>query len=110
MEACAFRDAFPRFEGLDALVLGVSPDTARKHTNFRKKFSLPFHLIADTEHAIAEQYGVWVEKMLYGRKYWGVARTTFVIDAKGRIAHVFEKVNPEGHADEVAGVVASLSS
>ena len=70
---------------------------------------MPFHLIADVGHAIAEQYGVWVEKMFYGRKYWGVARTTFVIDARGRIARVFEKVVPEAHADEVADALAALT-
>jgi len=91
-------------------VLGVSPDTPRKHTNFRRKHALPFRLIADTEHAIAEQYGVWVEKLFYGRKYWGVARTTFLIDAEGRIARVFEKVNPEGHAVAVADALAALRS
>lgn len=84
------------------MVLGISPDTPRKHQNFKKKYDLPYKLLADTEHAVAEAYGVWVEKKFMGRKYWGVARTTFVIDAKGRVAKVFENVNPENHGAEVA--------
>ncbi len=108
VEACAFRDALPRFDGLDAVVLGVSPDSVKSHRKFRDKFDLPYRLVSDEDHAIAEAYGVWGEKSMYGRKYWGNLRTTFVIDAKGRIARVFEKVKPEGHADEVAEAVAAL--
>lgn len=108
MEAREFRDAFPRFEGLDATVIGVSPDSIASHRKFRKKFELPFILVADEDHAIAEAYGVWTEKNMYGRKYWGNARTTFVIDRDGRVARVFEKVKPEGHAAEVADAVAAL--
>ncbi len=90
------------------MVLGVSPDSVESHQKFKKKFDLPFTLVADTDHAIAEKYGVWTEKSMYGKKYWGVARTTFVIDAKGRIAKVFEKVKPEGHAEEVANAIEGL--
>jgi peroxiredoxin Q/BCP len=90
------------------VVLGVSPDSVKSHQKFKEKFKLPYRLIADTDHAIAEKYGVWVEKSMYGRKYWGVARTTFIIDKKGKIAKVFEKVKPEGHAEEVAAVVEGL--
>lgn len=90
------------------MVLGVSPDSVESHQKFKKKFDLPFTLVADTEHAIAEKYGVWAEKSMYGKKYWGVARTTFVIDANGRIAKVFEKVKPEGHAEEVAKAVEGV--
>ncbi len=92
------------------MVLGVSPDSVDSHRKFREKFHLPYHLVADEEHAIAERYGVWVEKNMYGKKYWGNARTTFVIDAKGRIARVFEKVKPDGHAAEVAEAVEGLES
>ena len=74
------------------MVLGISPDTSRKHRNFRKKHQLPYTLLADEKHEVAERYGVWVEKLFWGRKYWGVARTTFVIDRAGRIAKVFENV------------------
>jgi thioredoxin-dependent peroxiredoxin len=90
------------------VVLGVSPDAPAKHRKFKEKYQLPYTLIADTDHAVAEAYGVWVEKSLYGRKYWGVARTTFVIDAAGRIARVFEKVKPEGHGPDVAAAVEAL--
>jgi peroxiredoxin Q/BCP len=86
----------------------VSPDTARKHARFKAKHGLAYPLVADTEHVICERYGVWAEKLFFGRKYWGVNRTTFVIDAAGRVARVFEKVNPLGHADEVAEAVAAL--
>jgi peroxiredoxin Q/BCP len=79
----------------------------RKHQNFRKKFELPFTLLADTDHAVAERYGVWGEKTFWGRKYMGVLRTTFLIDAAGKIARVWEDVSVEGHADEVARALQS---
>jgi peroxiredoxin Q/BCP len=107
-EACSFRDALPRFEGLDATVLGISPDSPKSHRKFKAKFDLPYTLLADEDHAISEKYGVWAEKSMYGRKYMGVLRTTFVIDARGRIARVFEKVKAEGHAAEVAEAVEAL--
>lgn len=90
-------------------MLGISPDTWRKHRNFKKKHDLTYTLLADAEHAVAEAYGVWVEKLFWGRKYWGVARTTFIIDRDGRIAKVFENVKPENHAPEVAEAVAALN-
>ena len=79
----------------------------KSHEKFKASHNLPFPLIADTDHAIAERYGVWVEKQMYGRKFWGVARTTFIIDAKGRIAKIFRNVKPEGHAEAVAEAVAT---
>ena len=108
-QACGFRDAFPRFEALDAIVLGVSPDTPKSHAKFRAKHALPFTLVADVDHAIAEAYGVWQEKSMYGRKYMGVVRTTFLIDADGNIARVWEKVRSAGHAEEVAQALAELA-
>ena len=82
----------------------------KKHQKFKAKHGYTFTLVADTEHVVSRAYDVWQEKSLYGRKYWGVNRVTFVIDADGRIAHVFEKVKPAGHGEEVAAVVASLAS
>lgn len=84
------------------MVLGVSPDSARKHRNFRAKYELPFTLLADTDHAIAEAYGVWKEKRLFGHHYMGVERTTFIIDADGTITHVFDDIDTSTHANEVA--------
>jgi peroxiredoxin Q/BCP len=107
-ESCEFRDLLPRFEGVNAQVLGISPDAVKSHVKFRDKYQLNFPLLADVGHQVAEQYGVWQEKSMYGRKYWGNARTTFLIDADGRIARVFEKVKPAGHAAEVAEAVAAL--
>jgi peroxiredoxin Q/BCP len=107
-EACEFRDLFPRFAAGDAVVLGVSPDSAASHVKFKQKYGLPFPLLADTDHAVAEAYGVWREKSMYGRKYMGVERTTFVVDRDGRLARVFEKVKPAGHAEAVAAAVAEL--
>jgi peroxiredoxin Q/BCP len=89
-------------------VIGVSPDPVSKHARFKARRKLTYPLVADTDHAIAASYGVWAEKSFFGRKYWGVERTTFVIDAEGRVARVFAKVNPIGHAAEVADVVAAL--
>jgi peroxiredoxin Q/BCP len=100
-EACGFRDAVLRREFDDAaFVLGISPDPIEKVRKFASKFNLHF-LLADEDHAVAERYGVWVEKSMYGRKYWGAARTTFVIGKDGKILHIFEKVKPEGHDREV---------
>ena len=107
-EACSFRDALPRFTGMKATVLGVSPDSAKSHRKFKEKFELPYPLVVDENHAIADAYGVWAQKSMYGRKYWGNLRTTFVIGADGRVARVFEKVKPEEHATEVAAAVAAL--
>jgi peroxiredoxin Q/BCP len=91
------------------VVLGVSPDSPKSHTKFKQKYNLPYTLIADQDHAIAEAYGVWGEKMNYGRKYMGVLRTTYIIDPDGRVARVYEKVNPENHGDEVAEALNVLS-
>ena len=108
IEVCEFRDALPRFSSSDAVILGISPDDAKSHRQFKEKFALPYTLLVDEGHAIAEQYGVWKEKSMYGRPYMGVERTTFLIDRDGRIARVFEKVNPEGHAEEVREAVEAL--
>jgi peroxiredoxin Q/BCP len=101
VEACEFRDSFPNFEGQNATIIGVSPDSVKSHQKFRKKFELPFTLLADKDHAIADAYGVWGEKTLFGRKYMGVLRTTFVIGPDGRIEKIFRGVKAEGHAAEV---------
>jgi len=91
------------------VVLGVSPDSPKSHTKFKQKYNLPFTLIADEDHAIAEAYGVWGEKMNFGRKYMGVLRTTYIIDPQGRVAQVFEKVKPENHGEEVAEALNVLN-
>lgn len=100
-EACGFRDAWDKLRAAGIEVLGVSPDSVKSHDNFAGKFNLPFTLISDEDKSICQAYGVWQEKSMYGRKYFGVARTTFVIDKAGKIAHVFEKVKPAGHEEEV---------
>lgn len=100
-ESCSFRDAFPNLRKANAAVLGISPDTPAAQAKFRKKYSLPFTLLCDTEHAVAESYGVWVEKSMYGKKYMGIERTTFIIGPDGTIAKVFPKVKVDGHAEEV---------
>ena len=89
------------------MVLGVSADSVKKHANFKKKYNLPFTLLADAEKEICKAYGVWAQKSMFGKKYMGINRTTFIIDKSGKIAHVFEKVNPAGHAAEVAGALSS---
>lgn len=104
-EACEFRDAWAALERVGAVVLGVSPDGPASHQKFRAKYALPFPLLADTDHALAEAYGVWGEKSMYGRTYFGILRTTFVIDQTGAIRHIFGKVKPRGHAAEVLRVL-----
>ena len=100
-EACSFRDAFSQFKKKGIAVLGVSPDKEASHQKFITKYKLPFTLLADTDKSIAEAYGVWGEKKFMGRTYMGVHRTTFLIDEKGKIKKIFEKVKPEDHASEV---------
>jgi thioredoxin-dependent peroxiredoxin len=101
VEACGFRDAYSEFEQRGAVVLGVSPDDEASHTKFKTKHSLPFTLLADPEHEVADEYGVWGEKKYAGKTYWGVNRSTFVIDAEGNVAKVMHNVKPDGHPDQV---------
>jgi peroxiredoxin Q/BCP len=107
-QARGIRDAWGEFESAGAVVLGVSPDDPKSHTRFRDKYSLPFTLLADEDHAVAETYGVWVEKSFAGRKYMGVERSTFVIDEAGNLAKVMRRVKPDTHADEVLAALPSL--
>ncbi|HET7604029.1 MAG TPA: thioredoxin-dependent thiol peroxidase [Gemmatimonadales bacterium] len=109
-EACEFRDAWSEVKASGARLFGVSPDGIKSHQKFRDKFNLPFPLLADEDHSVAEAYGVWGEKSMYGRKYMGILRTTFIIDEKGRIARVFEKVKPAGHAEEVLSALQELAT
>lgn len=106
-EACSFRDAFADFKKRGIKVLGVSPDSEASHQKFTAKYKLPFALLADPDHAIADAYGVWGEKKFMGRTYLGVKRITFLIDEKGKIKKVFEKVKPEEHATEVLEAFAT---
>jgi len=101
VEACDFRDHIPDFSGVNAAVIGVSTDSVASHDKFKAKYNLPFTLAADENHAVAEAYGVWVEKNRYGRKYMGTERSTFLIDADGKVAKVWRKVKVEGHAQDV---------
>ncbi|MDH7791667.1 peroxiredoxin [Ochrobactrum sp. AN78] len=100
-EAIAFSQLKPEFDKIGARVIGLSPDSAEKHAKFRKKHELTVDLAADEDRTALEAYGVWVEKSMYGRKYMGVERATFLIDAEGRIAHMWEKVKVAGHAESV---------
>ena len=102
-EACDFRDSFAAFKKKKAVLLGVSPDSVKSHEKFKTKFELPFPLIADEDHSIAEKYGVWKEKSMYGRKYMGIERSTFVIDKDGKLAEIYNKVKVKGHVEDVLG-------
>ncbi|MBA2384529.1 MAG: thioredoxin-dependent thiol peroxidase [Actinobacteria bacterium] len=105
-QACAIRDAWGEFQRAGAVVLGVSPDDESSHAKFKEKYELPFALLADTDHRTAEDYGVWVEKNMYGKTYMGVQRSTFVIDEQGNVAKELRNVKPDTHADDV---LAALS-
>ena len=105
IEACNFRDEFPKFKKIDAVILGVSPDSVESHKKFAAKFKLPFSLLSDEKKEVCEKYGVWQEKSMYGKKYMGVVRTTFVIDGTGKIKKIFPKVKIEGHNEEVMAVL-----
>jgi len=100
-EACEFRDAYDRFREQGVEILGVSPDTEASHRKFKSKYELPFTLLADPEHHAAEAYGVWKEKKNYGKTYMGVERSTFVIDADGKVARAMRGIRPAGHAVKV---------
>ena len=109
VEACGFRDKFKEIKKQGAVLLGVSPDGDKAHQKFVTKFSLPFTLLSDEDQKVCKAYGVWVKKSMYGREYMGVARTTFIIDKDGKIAHVFEKVKPDGHNEEVLEALKTAS-
>ena len=100
-EACEFRDAYDRFRDQGVEILGVSPDTEASHQRFKSKYELPFTLLADPEHEAAEAYGVWKEKRNYGKTYMGVERSTFIIDADGKVAKAMRGIRPAGHAAQV---------
>ena len=101
VEACDFRDNIKKIEKKNAVVIGVSPDDTKSHVKFKDKYELPFTLLSDESKKMLEDYGVWQEKSMYGRKYMGVVRTTFIIDEKGKIEKIFEKVKVDGHVEEV---------
>ncbi len=105
-QACGIRDAYGEFARAGAVVLGISPDTEVEHVKFKEKYDLPFTLLADPEHEVAERYGVWSEKEYKGRTYWGVSRTTFLVAPDGTVAKVMHDVKPDTHADEVLAALA----
>ena len=100
-QACGLRDVWGEIQRTGAVVLGVSPDSPRKHAKFRERYALPFTLLSDEAHEVAGRYGTWVEKSMYGKKYMGMERSTFVIDADGTLKKVMRKVKPADHADDV---------
>jgi peroxiredoxin Q/BCP len=108
IEACAFRDDIGPLKKLGAVVLGVSADTEKTHQKFAAKHSLNFPLLADVDHSMSEKYGAWQEKSMYGKKYWGIARVTYIIDENGKIAKVWPKVKPDGHSQEVIEAIKTL--
>ncbi len=108
-ESCAFRDLSADYAAAGAVILGISPDDVASHRKFAEKYHLPFPLLADTDHAVAEAYGAWKEKNNYGRKYMGIERTTFVIGKDGNIAKVFPRVRVDGHGDKVLEYVKGLT-
>jgi peroxiredoxin Q/BCP len=106
-QACGIRDAWGDFEQRGAVVLGVSPDAESSHVKFKEKYGLPFTLLADTDHHVAEDYGVWVEKTNYGKTYWGIERSTFVIGADGTLTKVMRRVKPDTHTEQVLAALPS---
>ncbi|HXP31895.1 MAG TPA: thioredoxin-dependent thiol peroxidase [Stellaceae bacterium] len=107
-EACGFRDTFPNFRRIEATVIGISKDSVASHDKFKKKYQLPFTLASDTEGKVCEAYGVWIEKSMYGRKYMGIERATWLIDEKGVIRNIWHKVKVPGHVAEVLAAIKAL--
>lgn len=110
LQACNFRDDYLQYKAAGAVILGVSPDDEHSHEKFQEKFSLPFPLLADTDHAVCEKYGVWAEKSMFGNKYFGVVRSTFLIDPDGKIAEVYNKVSVPKHSAKVLKAVEELQA
>ena len=108
-QACGIRDSYDAFAERGAVVLGVSPDSETSHVKFKEKYGLPFTLLADPEHKVADEYGTWVEKKNYGKTYMGIERSTFVIDGDGRIAKVMRRVKPDTHAEKVLAALPGSS-
>lgn len=109
-EACSFNDNLDNLTKLNAIVVGVSPDSPSSHDKFKAKYNLNFKLVSDVDHKISESYNAWGEKSMYGRKYMGIIRSTFLIDPKGEIKHIFSKVNVNGHTEEIIKKLNSLAS
>ena len=109
IEACAFRDDIGAIKKLGAVVLGVSADSEKTHQKFTAKYDLNFPLLADVNHEVSEAYGAWQEKSMYGRKYWGIARITYIIDEKGKVAKAYEKVKVATHSEEVIEALTSMN-
>jgi peroxiredoxin Q/BCP len=109
-QACGVRDREADYRAAGAVVLGVSPDTPEALRRFADKHGLAFTLLGDPDHAVADAYGVWVEKSMYGKKSWGVSRSTFIVDPEGRVAHVIPKVSPKTHDDEVLAALGQLAA
>ena len=107
-EACSFQEDLQPIEAKNTVVLGVSTDDEASHQKFAEKYGLKFPLLADTQREVSEAYGVWQEKNNYGKKYWGIKRTTFIIDEKGKIAHIFKKVDTAKHSQDVLAVLEKL--
>lgn len=107
-EACGFRDLMPDFSKADAEIIGVSKDSIKRHDNFKAKYDLPFVLASDENDDVCERYGVWVEKSMYGKKFMGIERATFLIDGKGKVRKVWRKVKVPGHVEDVLEAVKAL--
>lgn len=108
-EACSFRDSYSDFKRAGVEVIGISVDDEKSHEKFINKYNLPFTLLSDPDKKVVEKYGVWVEKSMYGKKYLGTARTTFLLDETGKVIRVFEKVKPENHAQEILQILSETS-
>jgi peroxiredoxin Q/BCP len=106
-QACGIRDTYEDFEQQGAVVLGVSPDDESSHVKFKQKYGLPYTLLADPDHEVADKYGVWGERKYMGKTYWGVERSTFLIDDEGRIAKIMRRVKPDTHAEQVLAALAA---
>ena len=100
-EACEFRDDYDQYEKAGVVILGISPDSQKSHNKFKAKYDLPFTLLSDEDHSVCEMYGVWGKKSMYGKEYYGVLRTSFLIDADGNLIDIFENVKPKGHSLQV---------
>ena len=104
-EACEFRDDYDEYEKGGVVILGISPDSPKSHKKFKEKYNLPFTLLADEDHHVCEMYGVWAKKSMYGREYYGVLRTSFLIDEEGKFIEIFENVKPKGHSQQILSML-----